>query len=110
MKVFYCECQGSYAGGVLMVAADTIEEAILIAVKDNKTSCYFSACNYYGYITTTEGVTIEDVKASMTTAFLEDKQRTWIESDEFPLPKWKQEERLAWSGEKGIILINCYYE
>lgn len=113
MKVFYCPMSGGYSGGGIMVAADTIEEAILIAVKDKETSCYFTffdARDDFGGKTAREDATIEDIKANMKPISLEDERRMWIISEQFPLPKWKQEERLAWSGEKGVIFDKCYYE
>ena len=46
MKVFYCECQGSYAGGVILVAAYTKEQAIITAARDKSTKDLFWWCNY----------------------------------------------------------------
>lgn len=41
MKVFYCKNQCSYSGGLILVAANTKEEAYLTAANDDKTSYLF---------------------------------------------------------------------
>lgn len=41
MKVFCCKNQWSYGGGLILVAANTKEEAYLTAAYDDKTSYLF---------------------------------------------------------------------
>ena len=41
MKVFACKNQMSYGGGLILVAANTKDEAYLIAASDDKTSYLF---------------------------------------------------------------------
>lgn len=48
MKVFACKRQGGYSGGLIIVAAETKEEAFLIAAMDEKTSWMFEWCDEDG--------------------------------------------------------------
>lgn len=41
MKIFYCKNQRSYGGGLILVAANTKEEAYLTAAMDKETSYLF---------------------------------------------------------------------
>lgn len=80
MKVFCCKNQYPYGGGIIMVAANSKEEAFLVAARD------------------------KDVKWE----FYETKFGDPV-SDIYPISEWYEEERLSSSlTEPAVIIENNY--
>ena len=90
MKVFGCRNQYSYGGGLVLVAANTKEEAYLTAAMDEKISYMF---DWVG----------------------DDELPDWninhCKSDEYPLEKWFESEHLSIDlTEPKVISENHYSE
>lgn len=93
MKVFCCKNDNSYGGGLILVAAETKEEAYLTAAYDDKKSYLFDWA---------------------------DDDYIWCEpdgninhctSDTYPLEKWHEVEHLSTDlTEPGIIIEDHYTE
>ena len=91
MKVFGCKNQMSYGGGLIIVAANTKEEAYLIAAMDDKLSYLFEWA---------------------------DDDYMWCEPDgninhcisnTYPLGKWFEVEHLSADSTKPCIIIEDHY-
>ena len=96
MKVFGCKRQGDYSGGVILVAAHSIEEAFKVASTSPE-------CEY------------------LFDAYAHDKHRMWlaskddpdaiIVSDTYPIENWKEYKRLSCDcDEPAVILQEGYSE
>lgn len=76
MKVFACQRQGGYSGGLLIVAANTVEEAFLTAARHKPISYWFYWVDANGWC--------ED-----------DGNIRHLYSDYYPLSKFYEEPRLT---------------
>lgn len=93
MKVFGCKCDMSYGGGLILVAANNVEEAFLTAAMDEKVSYMFDWA---------------------------DDDYMWIEPDGdinhcrssvYPFKKWIEVEHLSTDlSEPKVIIEDSYYE
>ena len=91
MKVFCCKNQWSYGGGLILVAANTKEEAYLIAANDDETSYLF---------------------------YWADDDYIWCKpdgninhcaSDTYPLGKWFEVEHLSTNLTESKVIIEDHY-
>ena len=93
MKVFGCKCDMDYGGGLVLVAANNVEEAYLTAAMDEKISYMFDWA---------------------------DDDYMWIEPDGdinhcrssvYPFKKWIEVEHISTDLTKPqVIFEDCYYE
>lgn len=91
MKVFGCRNQWSYGGGLVLVAADTKEEAYLIAAMDDKLNYLFDWLDD-DYIWCEPDGNINHCK-----------------SDTYPFEKWFEVEHLSTDLAKPAIIIEDHY-
>ena len=91
MKVFGCKNDDSYGGGLILVAADTKEEAYLTAAFDEKTSDLFDWAD-------DEGIWCEP-----------DGNINHCTSDTYPLGKWFEVEHLSTDLTEPQIIIEDHY-
>ena len=77
MKVFACQRQGTYSGGLIIVAANTVEEAFNLFVHDKRFDWMIDAHSADG-----EWRDIDDEDAIIST-------------DYYPLEKWYELEMLT---------------
>ncbi len=93
MKVFACKRQGSYSGGLILVASSTKEEAFNVFVHDKRFECMVQCWGVDG-----SWADIDDEGAV-------------ISSDDYPLEKWFEIECLtAQVSEPQIIEEDGYSE
>lgn len=91
MKVFGCRNDYQYGGGLILVAANTIEEAYLTAAIDDKLSFSFNWVDDDG------GWCAPDGNINHCT------------SDTYPLNKWFEVEHLSTDLTKPQIIIEDHY-
>lgn len=91
MKVFCCKNQQSYGGGLILVAANTKEEAYLTAAMDDKTSYLFDWVD-------------DDYMWSEP-----DGDINHCSSDTYPLNKWFEVEHLRTDLPEPQIIIEDHY-
>lgn len=92
MKVFCCKNQLSYGGGLILVAANTKEEAYLTAAYDDKTSYlfdWFDDNDVYSY--------------------KPDGNINHCTSDTYPLGKWHEVEHLSTDLSEPKIIVEEHY-
>ena len=89
MKVFGAKRSGGYSGGVILVAADSLEEAVLTASKDPLFEWRFDWLD-------------EDYKSH-------DGDLKYFHSCYYPLENWKEIDGLTWSGDKPVVIIEGGY-
>lgn len=77
MKVFGCEMQGGWAGGIVLVAANTKEQAFEVAARSPKCEWWFDWTGPDGYYAKpgSEGAKVR--------------------SDHYPIEKWHEFEHLS---------------
>mgnify|MGYP007092151529 CR=1 FL=1 len=93
MKVFGCKRNGGYSGGLILVAANTKEEAYLTAAMDEKKSYMFDWHDNDGFWSEPDG-NIEHVS-----------------SDTYPLERWFEVEHLSTDlTEPQLIIEDGYSE
>ena len=93
MKVFGCKCDMSYGGGLILVAANNVEEAFLTAAMDEKVCSMFDWADDDGIWCEPDG----------------NINHCW--SDVYPLGKWFEVEHLSTDlTESQVIIESCYYE
>ena len=91
MKVFVCKRQGGYSGGLILVAANTKEEAFMVAARDKKTEWMFHGFDDEGYYV---------------------RERTdigHVGSDYYPLLLWMEVETLTADVDKPMLLMEDGY-
>ena len=91
MKVFCCKNQWSYGGGLILVAANSKEEAYLIAAQDDKTSYLFDWADD------------DDIWCEP------DGNINHCTSDTYPLDKWFEFEHLSANFNECRIIIEDHY-
>ena len=91
MKVFCCKNQWSYGGGLILVAADTKEEAYLTAAFDAKTSDLFDWADDEGIWCGPDG------------------NINHCTSDTYPLGKWFEVEHLSTDLTEPQIIVEDHY-
>ena len=89
MRVFGAKRIGGYSGGVILVAANTIEEAILTASKDAKYEWMFE---WYD----------DDYN------FHEGDLR-YMTSEYYPIENWSEIKDLTWNGNEPTVIIEDGY-
>jgi len=92
MKVFYCKNQWSFGGGLVLVAANTKEEAYLIAAYDDETSYLFEWFDENGEYTGEPDGNINHCT-----------------SDTYPLEKWHEVEHLSTDLSEPQIIVEDHY-
>lgn len=93
MKVYGATREGIYAGGVILVAADSVEEAFATAALSKHTSWMFYWVDKDGFMTTPKG---DGAKLSCPA---------------YPFEKWKEIQHLSWEGDcPQVILEDSYAE
>ena len=93
MRVFACKNQNPYGGGLIIVAANNIEEAILSAAYDKDFNCEFHFENENG-------------------SYIEpDKNPSHVRSENYPFDKWYEIESLTANVDKPQVIDgDDYYE
>lgn len=91
MKVFACQRQGSYSGGLIIVAANTKEEAFNLFVHDSALNWMVDACNADG-----EWRDVDDEDAIISSYY-------------YPLEKWYEIECLTANVTKPQIIAQGGY-
>lgn len=91
MKVFCCKNQMSYGGGLILVAANTKEEAYLTAAMDDKFSYVFNWVDDDDIWSEPDG----DINHCL--------------SDTYPLNKWFEVEHLSTDLTEPQIIIEDHY-
>lgn len=91
MKVFGCKMQGSYCGGVVLVAANSKEEAF-------QTAANYSAISYH--------FCWEDKYGSWMEPFSEGAT---LKSRSFPLDCWEEYEHLSADYENPTLIVADYH-
>lgn len=89
MKVFGAKRTEIYSGGIILVAANSLEDAILAVSKDTKVSWMFS----WWDIELKEHV--GDLK--------------YMKSYYYPLENWEEIKHLTWDGDEPTIIIEDGY-
>lgn len=93
MKVFYCKNQRSFGGGLVLVAANTKEEAYLMAAMNDNISYLF------------------DWHDDEYTRCEPDGNINHCKSDTYPLDKWREVEHLSTNlTEPQVIIEDHYFE
>lgn len=93
MKVFGCTRHGGYAGGIILVAANSLDEAISIFTHSDK-------LDYLCDWTDSEGCWAEPGSPGATCS-----------SDDYPLDEWREYEHLSCDfTEPQVILHESYAE
>lgn len=93
MKVFGCKVDMSYGGGLVLVAANNVEEAYLTAAMDEKVSYMFDWADD-DYMWCEPDGNINHCRTSV-----------------YPLGKWFEVEHISTDlTEPQVIIENCYYE
>ena len=78
MKVYGCRMQGGYCGGIVLVAANNIREAYMIAAKHEK-------CGFWFYFCDEDGCWIDqDANPDVLPS-----------SDRYPFSQWQEYEHLS---------------
>lgn len=91
MKVFCCKNQEFYGGGLMLVAANTVEEAFLTAVMDENFECIFNWRDDNGNWCNPDG-NIDHCK-----------------SDTYPFKSWFEVEHLSTNLTKSKVIIESHY-
>ena len=91
MKVFGCTMKGGYCGGVILVAANNVEEAFLTASKNTMIDYWF------------EWV---DKDGGWAAPFSESAT---LRSDWFPFECWKEYEHLSSDYKEPTLIMAEYY-
>ena len=91
MKVFGCKSNIPYGGGLILVAANTIEEAFLTAAMDDKLNYLFDWYDDNWMWSEPDG----DI--------------THCESETYPLSKWFEVEHLSTDLTKPIVIVEDHY-
>jgi len=93
MKVFCCINQHDYGGGLILVAADTKEEAYFTAALDDSISYLFDWTDDNDMLCEPDGTI------------------THCKSDSYPLDKWFEVEHLSTDlTEPQVIIEDSYFE
>lgn len=92
MKVFGCTTQLGYSGGIVLVAAHTIEEAFLIAASNEKIGYMFDWSDDDGYWTAPDG-NIQHVT-----------------TDWYPLEKWREYPELTANVDHPQVILEESHE
>lgn len=92
MKVFRCKNQYSYGGGLILVAANSKEEAYLTAAMDDKTSYLFDWFDDNGAY-----------------SYEPDGNINHCISDTYPLGKWREVEHLSTNLTEPQVIIEDHY-
>ena len=92
MKVFGCRNQISYGGGLVLVAANSKEEAYLIAAYDDKTSYLFDWFDDNGVY-----------------SYEPDGNINHCTSDTYPLEKWFRAEHLSTDLTEPQVILEDHY-
>jgi len=93
MKVFGCKCDMDYGGGIILVAANSVEEAYLTAAMDEKVGSMFDWADDDGIWCEPDG----------------NINHCW--SDVYPFDKWFEVEHLSTDlTEPKVIIEDSYYE
>jgi len=93
MKVFGCKCDMNYSGGIILVAANNVEEAFLTAAMDEKVGSMFDWAD-------DDGIWCEP-----------DGNINHCSSYVYPFDKWFEVEHLSTDfTEHKVIIEGCYYE
>ena len=90
MKVFCCKNQRSFGGGLILVAANTKEEAYITAAYNDETSYLFDWFDNNG-------------------AYKPDGNIDHCISDTYPLEKWHEVEHLSTDLSEPQIIIEDHY-
>lgn len=91
MKVFGCKRQGDYSGGVILVAANSVEEAFRVASTSQDCDYLFDSYNKNGMW-----------------ASKDDPDAT-IVSDSYPIEKWKEYKRLSCECDEPVVILQESY-
>lgn len=91
MKVFCCKDQESYGGGLILVAANTKEEAYLVAATNEGTECLFSWENNEGWWCEPDG------NIDHCTSYT------------YPLDRWFEAEHLSTDLTEAKVIIESHY-
>jgi hypothetical protein len=91
MKVFCCKSQLSYSGGLILVAANTKEEAYITAAMDDNMECLFDWVNDDGSWSEPDG------NINHCTSYT------------YPLEKWHEVEHLSTDLSEPQIIIEDHY-
>ena len=89
MKIFGCTVQVDYGGGIILVAANTVEEAFLFAAT-SKIDYVFDWYDENGYIEP-------------------DGNINHVSSDVFPFESWKEYTEICTNVTEPTILISEFY-
>lgn len=90
MKVFCCENQAPYGGGLILVAANTKEEAYLTAAMDDIMNYLFDWINDYGF-------------------GKPDGNINHCTSNTYPLEKWYEVEHLSTDLSEPQVIVEDHY-
>ena len=91
MKVYGCKSDIIYGGGLILVAANSKEEAYLTAAYDDKTSCLFDWSDD------------DDIWCNP------DGNINYCTSDTYPLEKWHEVEYLSTDLSEPQIIVEDHY-
>ena len=91
MKVFGCKNDNDYGGGLVLVAADSKEEAYLTAAMDDKISYLFDWVDDYGIWSEPDG------------------NINHCTSDTYPLGKWFEVKHLSTDLTEPKVIIEDHY-
>lgn len=92
MKVFACTCQYTYGGGLIVVAANTKEEAFITAASDEDWSMYFTWFdNETNHVIQPDG------------------NINHIHTSEFPLNNWRELDKLTANVDKPQVIDGDAY-
>lgn len=92
MKIFCCKNQWSYGSGLILVAANTKEEAYLTAAYDNETSHLFDWFDDNGVY-----------------SYEPDRNINHCASNTYPFEKWYEVEHLSTDLSKPQIIVEDHY-
>lgn len=95
MKVFSCRVQIPYGGGIIIVAANSREEAYLTAAHDKRYFYLFEWVNNEEYVDYSESLSDNNILHSY--------------SERYPFAFWKEEKSLIANVEAPQVLIESSY-